>query len=133
MPTSARMLVRLRTQPDDTFLQQLRKEFMREMNLSGEDFYSGGPFVTVSREDTKRMPVIDDRSTWLDVNMWSTYFGAGYLRGDGEFFIKCGAWLERQIPGCEVYYGHDLDDENITRFDQAARDELLKLTSQKVP
>jgi hypothetical protein len=47
-------------------------------------------------------------------------------RGNIELFIKCAEWLERRLPGCLVYYGHDVDDENLRLFDKPARDELLR-------
>jgi hypothetical protein len=43
-----------------------------------------------------------------------------------NLYVKSAEWLERNIPKCEVYYGHDVDDENISLFDKKAREELLE-------
>jgi hypothetical protein len=121
------MLICLPTYPDDESLESLRTDFMLEMRLDWDDFRAGGPFMVVDEKERKYMPSSDKGCTWVDVNIWRNYFGEGYSRGAGEFFIKCGRWLDARLPGCKTYYGHDVDDENLTLFDEPARERLHRL------
>jgi len=67
------------------------------------------------------------KASWgVNVNLCYSYFGRDYKRGDIVFFIKCAEWLENRFPNCEVWYGHDIDDENISRFGIVERKELLE-------
>lgn len=126
MPTGVKMLVRLDRLPGQFSLQDLRAEFLDAMSLNAkDDFYYEGPLVLVSEEDRAYMPVKDRQSSWLDVNLWKSYYGYGHAGGDLELFIKCAEWFERRLPNCQVYYGHDVSDENISLFDKAARERLL--------
>jgi len=127
MPTAVRMYVRLDELPSAEELESLRHEFMQAMSLAADDFYFEGPLMVVSESDYKYMPVKDGRSSWLGVNVWRSYFGPEYRRGNPELFVKIAEWLERKLPGAEIYYGHDVDDENISLFDQTTRENLLKL------
>src|SRR5687768_4005654 len=127
MPTAVRMYVRLNELPSAEELHSLRHEFMKSMSLADDDFYFEGPLIVVSESDHKYMPVQDGRSSWLAVNVWRSYFGPEYTRGNPELFVQIAEWLERRLPGCEIYYGHDVDDENISLFDQTTREKLLEL------
>ena len=53
------------------------------------------------------------------------------ITGETGFFIKCASWLESRIPGCQIYYGHDVNDENVSLFDDSARDRLSKVKPDK--
>jgi len=130
MPKIARMLISLPALVDDEAVETLRREFVEDMTLAEDDFYVEGPFVLVDENDRKYMPAADRDSMWLDMNIWKNYFGEGYERGDGEFFIRCAYWLEDRLPGCRVYYGHDTNDENIGLFDEAARERLRALVAR---
>ena len=121
------MYVSLEKLPPADELQSLREEFMQAMTLTLEDFYHTGPLIVVPESDRGYMPVKDESGAWLDVNLWRSYFGPGYKRGNAELFVKVGEWLEDRFPGAKVYYGHDVDDQNVTQFDLAARNELLDL------
>jgi hypothetical protein len=127
MPTAVKMYVSLDQPLLPAEVQSLREEFMQVMTLTSEDFYYTGPMVIVTEEDRPYMPVKDETSFWLDVNLWRSYFGPGYRRGNAELFVKVAEWLEQRLPGAEIYYGHDVNDENVSRFDEAARRELLDL------
>ena len=126
MPTGVKILVRMEELPSQFSPPEQRSEFMQAMSLTEGDFRFGGPLQLVSGEDRLHLPVPDENGFWLDVNLWNAYYGIGYERGDIELFIKCAEWLEHRFPGCQVYYGHDVDDENLRLFDKAARDELLR-------
>jgi hypothetical protein len=126
MPTEVKMLVRLKQRPEELSLPALRHEFMRAMSLNEEDFRSGGPLELLGEKEREFMPVKDNASVWLNVNLWRAYYGIGYERGDLTLFIRCTEWLEQRLPQSQVYYGHDVDDENITLFDKNARDNLME-------
>ncbi len=64
-------------------------------------------------------------------DLWKPYYGADYERGNPELFVKCAEWLEERIPSGEIYYGYDVNDENVTRFDKAARNSLLQCSRQR--
>jgi hypothetical protein len=91
--------------------------------------------ITVTIEMANKLLEIGDRddesSVWLDLNLWKSYYGAGYERGDPELFIRSAEWLEQHLPGSEIYYGHDVNDQNISRFDSAARNALLENYRQR--
>ena len=131
MPTGVKIYIRLRELPTSKDLQTLRNDFIGDMALSEEDFYVSGPLIVVPEADHKYMPRKDDSSVWLDLNLWKSYYGPGYERGDPELFIRSAEWLEQHLPGSEIYYGHDVNDENVSRFDTAARNELLNNYRQK--
>lgn len=120
------MLVRLDDLPKNFSLPALRAEFMQAMSLNEEDFYIEGALKLLVEEDRGFMPVRDETSVWLDVNLWKSYYGVGYERGNIELFVRCAEWLEQRLPGCEVYYGHDVGDENVALFDKPARDKLME-------
>jgi hypothetical protein len=127
------MYVRLQTMPSSQEIELIRNEFVQAMGLAANDFYLSGPLTVVSPSDHQFMPVKDESSRWLDVNLWKPYYAAGYERGNPELFVKCAEWLEERIPSAEIYYGHDVNDENVSRFDNAARTSLLDSYRQRRP
>lgn len=127
MPTAVRMYVRLPQALSPGQLQALRNEFMQAMSLTTEDFYYEGPLIVVAEEERKYMPVKDDLSFWIAVNLWRSYFGPGYVRGNPELFARVAEWFEKRLEGAEIYYGHDVDSENVALFDSKARKKLLEL------
>jgi hypothetical protein len=127
MPTGAVLLVRTRHPLSEFQLCRLRELFLAENHLGEEDFYVGGPLIAVRHPDEGPMPVRDEGSLWLNANLYRAYFGPGYERGDVELLTRCAAWLESNIPEGEVWYGHDVDDENLRPFGPAERRALLSL------
>ena len=125
MPTAVRMYVKLPALPATEELDSLRREFMQAMGLTAEDFYVGGPLIVVPIDDHKYMPEKHENAAWLEVNLWRAYYGPGYERGNPELFVRCAKWIEQLLSGAAVYYGHDVDDENVTLFDSEARETLL--------
>jgi len=125
MPTGVKMYVRLNELPSSEELKFLRDEFMQAIALTADEFYISGPLTVVPEADHMYMPVKDRSSTWLEVNLWRSYVGPGYERGDPELFVKIAEWLEARLPGSEIYYGHDVDDQNVSLFDRPARKALL--------
>jgi hypothetical protein len=133
MPTGVTIYVRLNELPPSEELRSLRNEFMQAMALTADDFYLSGPLAVVPEDDRSYMPVKDESSMWLDVNLWKSYYGPGYERGNPELFVKVAEWLEQRLPGSEIYYGHDVGDENVSLFDRSARMKLLEHYEQRKP
>lgn len=53
-------------------------------------------------------PILADHSEWfLEVSLWTRYYGIGYERGDLLFLCAVAEWCEANIPDCEVWYGGD--------------------------
>ena len=53
-------------------------------------------------------PIIaEDGEQFLELSLFGRYYGPGYERGDWTFLRSLAEWLERQIEGCEVWYGGD--------------------------
>ena len=69
MPTAVRMYVRLSEALPSHELESLRDDFLRAMTLTTEDFYFEGPLMVVPDDERQYMPVKDDNSFWLAVNL----------------------------------------------------------------
>ena len=122
MPTGAVLVVRLREFPEAAALNRWRRDLLNSFDPG--NFLHSGPLEIV--EDACHGPVpVNDGSVWLDVGVDEAYYGKGYERGDPELLIRMAEWLERSIPSCEVWYGHDCSDESIESFGPAERDALL--------
>jgi len=127
MPTTVKMYVRLQKLPDDFSLVALRSEFLKAFSLDEkEDFYFDGPLTIIGEEDRPYMPVNDEHSTWLNVNLSKAYYGVGYERGNPQLFVRYAEWFEERLPNCQVYYGHDVNDENVSLFDKSTRKKLME-------
>lgn len=127
MPTGAVLLVRTQSPLGEPQLRRLRELFVAENHLNGDDFYSDGPLTVVRSPDEGPMPLGDEGGLWINANIRRAYFGPGYERGDVGLLTRCAAWLESNIPGGEVWYGHDVDDDNLRPFGAAERRALLSL------
>ncbi len=124
MPVNAVMLVRIKNKVDDELLAKVRIEFLKKFDMEDDDFFAGGPLITLENED-RLMPVKDDASTWINVNFALRYFGEYYKKGNFEFFDICADWLENVFHHCEIWYGSDVNDASITRLDTIQRKKLL--------
>ncbi len=131
MPTGAVLLARLRVELAEEFLQKLRGQLSEDLELDSEDFYSDGPLILVRNVNEGPIPIDDGVSSWVNVNLWKSYYRPGYERGDLELFVRCAEWLEQHLENCEVWYGHDVDDENLRVFDKCAREILLDYQRSK--
>jgi hypothetical protein len=118
MPTGAVLLAELPRPVEEAELARLRTEM--------EDFYVDGPFHVVrSRADGPVPTSGDERSTWIAVNLWRAYFSPEYPRGDITIIVRCAEWLEARLAGCRMWYGHDVDDDNLAPFSPERRRALL--------
>ena len=107
--------------PDDR-LAALRERLPAECGLATDDFYVGGPLTP--EPDEWAMPVRDGTSRWYRANLYRAFWSPAYRRGDPPMLVRVAAWLEANVPGCEVWYGHDGSDD-LHPFGPAARAELL--------
>lgn len=67
-----------------------------------------------------------DGEWFLEVSLWTRYYGVGYERGDLMTICSVAEWIEANIPGAVVYYGGDSSGVEAEPFDAAARDKLKK-------
>jgi hypothetical protein len=126
MPTGAVLLAELPRPADEAELARLRGDIVAELHLVRDDFYVDGPLRVIrSRSDGPIPTAGDDRSTWIEVNLWRAYFSPEYPRGDIGTIVRCAEWLEARLPGCRMWYGHDVDDDNIAPFPPERRRTLL--------
>ena len=132
MPTGAVLLVCTRSSLGESQLHLLRERFLAENHLDQEDFRAGGPLVVINNPSEGPMPIRDEGCLWLNANLYRSYFGAGYERGDAELLTRCAAWLERNVPDGEVWYGHDVDDDNLRPFGPDERQALLRLKEKQL-
>lgn len=58
---------------------------------------------------------------FLEVSLWTRWYGAGYERGDLLTLCAVAEWFEANIPGCEVWYGGDSSGVCVEPWPEAAR------------
>lgn len=68
--------------------------------------------------------VADDDEQFIRVNLWGRYYGRGYERGNWPELCMIMQWLERRIPGSEVWYGGDSSGVCLEHFDADKRREV---------
>ena len=131
MPVEATILARLKPPaPDDETLRNWGARLQRDLGLEEDDFYSdSAPLSHVSEDDWDEMPIVDEPSVWLKLNLHANYYGPGYERGSIELYIQLAEWLEANLPNCEVYYGTDCG-EAAQLFDSTMRAKFLNYFRQ---
>ena len=123
MPLAAVIYVYIEEYRPDSLIAELGVELMRQFDLTDEDFHRGGPLVYLPREDYDLAHIVGQPGFLLDANIRGPYYGVGYERGNLRLFVGIAEWLEKSLPGCRVYYGHDSDDQG-SPFDAPVRDIL---------
>jgi len=68
---------------------------------------------------------IKSSHAFLEVNLWTRYYGIGYERGNFPFIYTLAIYLERKLSPCNVYYGGD-HTYIVELFDTSKRDDLMK-------
>lgn len=127
MPTGTVLLAELSRPVGEAELARLRCDMLEELVLNGDDFQAGGPLQIVRSRLEGPVPTVgSERSTWIEVNLWVAYFSPDYPRGDIETIVRCAEWLEAHFTGCVMWYGHDVDDDNLAPFPAERRRELLQ-------
>lgn len=92
-------------------------EFTEDYNEQGRD---GKVYFQDGDEKVARP------SEWfLNVSVWTRFYGVGYERGDVLFICAIASWLEQNIPSCTVFYGGDSSGVLAEPFNKAARETLL--------
>ena len=130
MGIDAMMFVRTKTKitPDDL----RRLSFRMCSALGAENFFHGYPpnchaleFCKIWEQDG---PDINSENgeTFVDVHLYTRYYGPGYERGDFPLIAATAEWLERNIKGSEVWYGGDSSGVCAKKFDKKVREEFWK-------
>jgi len=75
---------------------------------------------------TQDGPTIEPRGgqIFIEAYLYTRYYGLGYERGNLSLIIGVADWLERTIPGAEIWYGGDSSGVSATLFDAEARESL---------
>lgn len=72
-------------------------------------------------------PILADEGEWfLEVALWTRYYGVGYERGDLMTICATAEWVEANIPNAEVWYGGDSSGVLAEPFGAAQRAALKK-------
>ena len=72
-------------------------------------------------------PIFAVKNEWfLEVNLWTRYYGVGYERGDLMTICAVAEWCELNIPNCEVWYGGDSSGVLAAPFPEFERTKLKK-------
>ena len=124
MPLAAVMYVYLEEYRADSFIAELGAELMRQFDLTAEDFHDGGPLLYLPREDYDLGHVVGEPGYLLNLNIYGSYYGVGYERGDLRLLVGIAEWLEQKLPGCRVLYGEDCSGEGYP-FDTVVRGILI--------
>ena len=122
MPVWGRMIVHLTERPGAEVLDRWRRDLL---GAFCPDHFTEQPLAVIESHDMDLVP-FDDGGTWIDLGSSLTYYGEGYERGDPQRFVLIAEWIDSQIPGSQVYYGHDNSDEEIGPFGLAERLVLLE-------
>jgi hypothetical protein len=135
MALGAEIIFRVNALPVGVTPESLGIELVKTPELSldpCEDFFGGGPIVTITPEDLEcylsyfKTPyeAYIHSGLWLNLNLYKDYFGVGYERGDMPEFVRIAEWLEGRLEGCDVFYGEDCNSV-VHPFTQGVRSKLL--------
>ena len=122
MPVMAVLLVRLPADADFSDLNRWRRDLLTEFDPDA--FGLDGPLTWLKPDEVPPRAAKDD-AHWLDAGLEQPHYGEGYERGDAHLIARVAEWFERRLPGCEVWYGHDVDDRYTKPFGPAEREALL--------
>ncbi len=81
----------------------------------GKVWYQDGPSIDA-----------EDGEWFLNVSLWTRYYGIGYERGDLLTICAIAEWIEANIPDCAVWYGGDSSGVLMEPFDANARAKLRR-------
>jgi len=75
--------------------------------VTGQPYNSNGP--AIFSQDSNKEPYIiaKPNEQFLEVHLWSRYYGETYARGDWTNIFFVLMWCISNIPDCEVWYGGD--------------------------
>lgn len=65
--------------------------------------------------------IAEENETFLEVSLWSRYYGPGYERGNWQLICSVAEWCEVNIPNCRVLYGGDSSGACLEPFGMAER------------
>lgn len=84
-----------------------------DKGLEGKVWFQDGPTI-----------LAEPGETFLQVNLWTRYYGPGYERGDILMICAVAEWVEQNIPGAEVWYGGDSSGVIAKPFPAEARAQI---------
>lgn len=125
MPVNAVIIFGLRKRLGEKSLDELRGDLLRDIDVSKEDYYNQEPISEASREDGP-VPPNSEGYFLYNLNLLRRYYGRDYREGYFPLFKKIAEWIEAKFGEVKIWYGHDVDDENLRLFDRDARDDLEK-------
>ena len=126
MPTGAVLLLELPLTPTEPVLKDWRSRMVTDLDLRPDDFYIDGPLQVIQSRDDGPMPTAGSHSNcWVNANLWKAFYSPEYPRGDIAMIVQCAVWIEANCDRARMWYGHDVDDENLTPFTKERRQELL--------
>jgi len=84
--------------------------------MPGKVWTQGGP------------PILAGPDEWfMEVSLWTRYYGPGYERGDILTICAVAEWVEQNMQPCEVWYGGDSSGVCAEPFPADKREEYRKL------
>ncbi len=110
-------------------MDRVRNELPAALDLSVDDYFLvESPLQTLGAEELD-FPVLDYEDIhWFDVGLWDDLWTPQYPRGDLPLYVRIAEWLERRIPGSEIWYGSDCDDgESLAVFSVNQRTQMMTL------
>ncbi len=133
MGIDAEMFVRTKRAVSDRDVERwayrLGEAFGHERFFLMERDWEGQPRHAINRcavyEQDGPDIVPEEGETFLTLSLYGRYYGEGYERGDLPFLIMLSEWLERNIPGGEVWYGGDSSSVIAKPFGKAEREALF--------
>jgi len=130
MGIDARILVRVPYEVDNEQIKRWSWHIAASLGadkffLSPQQTEFGSPHGAFSKVDIWEQDGPDlcpkEGETFLEVNMWTRYYGPDYERGDILFICAVAEWCEQNIQGCEVWYGGDSSGVCVEPFPEEAR------------
>jgi hypothetical protein len=130
MGIDARIVVRTRVTPTEKQVKRWAYELCaafgyKEFFVDRKRGQHALEIVSELDQDGPTLRPADDE-TLIECNYFGRYWGPGYERGDLAEIIGIVDWLERRIPGAEVWYGGDSSGVCAIRFDKLAREQYLE-------
>ena len=119
MGLDAQIIVALRRSMTD---DEIKKLGYKMGSGFGEWNFGEEPLYRLTNEDVSWPP---GTITMLEVGVIGRYWGEEYTRGNIVLYLAIAGWLEYNIPGCSVYYGHE-DEDSPAIFNYGVRQVMWK-------
>lgn len=124
MPISVVILIGTNCEIESRLLEFLRDSILDFEGLEVDDFRSGGPLLLANKELIPEN-ILEASQYVYDLGLIYPYCGNSYNRGDPLMFVKICDLIDSAIDDALIWYGHDVNDENIHIFTPEKRRKLL--------